>query len=237
MKFIDYIKIIVLIGVTGFLFGFANLRNEQRISDEIDINFTNGNNLFVTEEVVNKMLIQNKADLENKVREPLVLNRLEQALDDHEMIKASDVYLSIDGKLGAILTQRQPIARVMDRSAYYIDDEGLVMPLSNYHSARVVTISGINEKEAKESFPLLKRIDEDPFLKKTITHITKRTHGGYIFSLRTLDMQVAFGALTDLDKKINNFKAFYKKAQKDDQLNTYALADLQFGNQVVCTKK
>jgi cell division protein FtsQ len=39
-----------------------------------------------------------------------------------------------------------------------------------------------------------------------------------------------------LDKKINNLKAFYKKSLKEKTLNNYSNVNLQFDNQVVCTK-
>jgi len=32
-------------------------------------------------------------------------------------------------------------------------------------------------------------------------------------------------------------KAFYQKAKKDDMLSKYSKVNLQFDNQVVCTKK
>jgi len=41
----------------------------------------------------------------------------------------------------------------------------------------------------------------------------------------------------NLDKKISNLKAFYQKAKKDKTLYKYSKVNLQFENQVVCTKK
>ena len=39
-----------------------------------------------------------------------------------------------------------------------------------------------------------------------------------------------------LDKKINNLKAYYNKALKNNLLNSYSKVNLKFDNQVVCTK-
>ena len=44
------------------------------------------------------------------------------------------------------------------------------------------------------------------------------------------------GTTKDLDKKMNNFKAFYQKAKKDKLLQTYKTVNLHFDRQVVCTK-
>jgi cell division protein FtsQ len=44
------------------------------------------------------------------------------------------------------------------------------------------------------------------------------------------------GQIKQLEKKISNLKAFYIKATKDKVLDKYSKVNLQFGNQVVCTK-
>jgi cell division protein FtsQ len=63
-------------------------------------------------------------------------------------------------------------------------------------------------------------------------------NGGYYqIELRQTNFNIFFGKVDRIDEKFNNFKAFYKKGLKDDLLNTYKMVDLQFGNQVVCTKK
>ena len=52
-----------------------------------------------------------------------------------------------------------------------------------------------------------------------------------------MDFEIVIGNLDKLDKKINNLKAFYQKAKKDKTLEKYSIVNLQFENQVVCTKK
>jgi len=54
--------------------------------------------------------------------------------------------------------------------------------------------------------------------------------------MRTYDFEVVVGTTKDLDKKMNNFKAFYQKAKKDKLLQTYKTVNLHFDQQVVCTK-
>ena len=55
--------------------------------------------------------------------------------------------------------------------------------------------------------------------------------------LRKNSFKVDLGKVRSLDKKFNNLKVFYQKAKKDKTLNTYSKVNLQFDNQVVCTKK
>jgi cell division protein FtsQ len=58
----------------------------------------------------------------------------------------------------------------------------------------------------------------------------------YTLKLRQCNFDVKLGSVENLDKKINNLKAFYKKNLKDKTLNNYSKINLQFDKQVVCTK-
>jgi cell division protein FtsQ len=55
--------------------------------------------------------------------------------------------------------------------------------------------------------------------------------------MRVLDFEIIVGRLDRLDEKMKNLKAFYQKAKKDKMLDIYKSVNLQFKNQVVCTKK
>ena len=55
--------------------------------------------------------------------------------------------------------------------------------------------------------------------------------------LRLLDFEVSVGNIDNLEVKLKNLKAFYQKAKKDNMLDIYKSVNLQFDNQVVCTKK
>ena len=61
----NYIKAFVLLGLTLFLFAFAKNRNEGRKLTAVNLHFTNSENLYVTEEAVNKLLIQNDVKVQS----------------------------------------------------------------------------------------------------------------------------------------------------------------------------
>ena len=143
-KYLKHIKTLVFIGLLVFLFGFASYRNEVKKINKIDVKFVNGDNLFITYETVNKLLIQNYGQLKSQRKENIILSSLESTLQSDEMIEEADVFLTVDGKLSVSLKQRTPIARVNDEGiAYYVDSKGLKMPLSSNYSARVPIISGV----------------------------------------------------------------------------------------------
>jgi cell division protein FtsQ len=148
------------------------------------------------------------------------------------------VYLSVNGTLGAKIKQRTPIARIANKDAFYIDSEGKAMPLSKVSAARVPFVEGkVDKKALKNVYTLAKYIADDDFLKKNIVTIVQNENFTFNLKLRTNDFVVLFGKIENIEKKVSNLKAFYKKAVKDKTLNNYAKVDLKFTNQVVCTKK
>jgi cell division protein FtsQ len=233
----NYIKAFLVLALVVFLFGFAEKRNNNRKINNVAINFVDDENLYVTHEIVNKLLIQNNEKVKNASKEAIALKDVENRIDNHDMIADSDVYLTVNGTLGVTVKQRKPIARVSHQKAFYIDEEGKIMPLSKFHSARVPLVYHISEKDIDVLFPLLKYITKDVFLTKHVTAIQKTSKGTYNLQLRDVDFEVDFGHIEDIDRKVNNLKAFYQKALKDKKLNLYSKVNLQFGSQVVCTKK
>ncbi|MBU2927617.1 cell division protein FtsQ/DivIB [Winogradskyella psychrotolerans] len=234
----NYIKIIGLIVLVGFLFAFSNQRNKTRKVSGPNITFLGENKLFITDVNVSKLLIVNQEPVSQQSKEIIDLNKLESALKSNPMIKEAEVFMSVNGALSAEIEQKKPIARVNTKVSYYIDDEGGYMPLSHNYAARVPLVTGnINKNNLEKVFKFAKAVDEDDFLKKHVIEIRQNDDDTIDFKIRKSDFTVHLGTLKQLDKKINNFKAFYQKAFKDQILDHYALVNLKFDKQVICTKK
>ncbi|WP_298346754.1 cell division protein FtsQ/DivIB [uncultured Algibacter sp.] len=232
-----YIKLVVLLALVVFLFAFSSQRNANRNLSQPQVKFIGENNLFITNETVSKLLIQNYDGFKNVPKETLDLNELENALKSNPMIKTAEVYVAVNGTLNADIEQKTPIARVSTNASYYIDDDGSFMPLSKSYSARVPLVTGFVEKNnLKSVYKIARKIKTDDFLEKHVFEIHQDINKSLYLRLRKCGFLVQLGDDKFLDKKINNLKAFYKKNQKDKTLNNYSKVNLQFENQVICTK-
>ena len=141
------------------------------------------------------------------------------------------------GEVNADIVQKKPIARVSTNASYYIDDQGTFMPLSDNHSARVPLVTGhIDKNNLNNVFTMANKIQNDEFLKKNVVEIHQDINKTIYLRLRQCSFKAEMGDINNLDKKINNLKAFYKKSLKEKTLNNYSNVNLQFDNQVVCTK-
>jgi cell division protein FtsQ len=112
------------------------------------------------------------------------------------------------------------------------------MPLSTNYTARVPLITGtVYKNELTNVFTIAKKVQEDDFLKKHVVEIHQNDNKSIDLKFRLHDFSIHLGSLKSLDKKINNLKAFYQKAMRDNSLNDYSVVNLKFDNQVICTKK
>ena len=237
-KYANHIKIFFLVALVVFLYSFSSHRNKAKKISNVNVKFKNGDNLFITYQTVNKLLIQNYDDIKSQPKENIFLKELENRLLSNEMIEDAEVFLSVDGELGAVITQRIPIARVSQGGqAYYIDSKGNKMPLSSNYSARVPIVKGIYGGEiSKEMYRLIKFVYKDTFLKKQIVGIVQTPKKEFLLEARVGNQIIELGDLRQLDQKIKKLKVFYHKALKDKTLRKYKKINLRYHNQVVCTK-
>lgn len=233
----NLLKTLTLLLTIIVLYGFADYRSNAKTIDGLTIKFMGDNDLYINEDAVNKLLIQNYGSVKNRAKEQVVLNTIETVISSDPMVKNAQVYLTVEGELISKIVQREPIGRVEGASKFYLDDMGKRMPLSKFHSARVPIITGkITGEILEDAYAILTYINEDDFLRKNVIGIHIEDVDKYQLKLRVENFVVNLGSVDNLDEKFKNFMAFYVKAAKDNSLEKYAMVNLEFDNQVVCTK-
>lgn len=237
INWFDVYLVLVFLALIG-LFVFAQIRAKHRTVDQIEVKFLSNNNHFITQEMVNNLLIQNFPSTSNIYKEELDLNKLEHVLRKNEMIETAQVYFDVNGVLNAEVIQKTAIARVLtENGSYYIDKHGNGMPLSDHFSAHVPVIYGrILDRNRKEFVRMLNVIFEDEFLKKSITGIKINPDQSLNLTVREYDYNIEFGKLAELDKKFDNYKAFLHYSKNDTIVPYYKNVNLRFTEQVICTK-
>ncbi|MDD7913553.1 cell division protein FtsQ/DivIB [Polaribacter ponticola] len=237
-RLLKYVTLLMLIVSVGFLYSFSSARNSQKKVSEIVVEFEEGDNNFLTHSMVNKLLIQNNETVQNQAKSVINLYGLENKVSENPYVEDVSVFLTIDGKLKSVVKQRTPVLRIIsENESYYVDKQGVKVPLSSSYSARVLLVSGIeNEAEIKVVLELVSLILEDNFLQKEIVGIEKSDVDEYQFTVRSGNYKIDFGKLIDVDIKFKKLKAFYNKTFEDKTINNYKTINLKYHNQVVCTK-
>jgi cell division protein FtsQ len=237
-KFLKYIFLPILLGGIGFLYGFSNQRNSQQTITKSVVKFQSNEPYFLTEEIVNKLLIQNNAIVKKQAKSVIDLYKLEEQVLESPYVEKVSLFITVDGNLNTVIKQREPIARILNgNSSYYVDSQAVKVPISENYSARVPVISGIsNEKEVSSLIVLLNKIVDDDFLSKEIIGIELRAQNEYMFTVRSGNYRINFGDLTEIDSKIKKLKAFYSKVFLDSTIHKYKTINIKYHNQVVGEK-
>ena len=235
----DYIIGILLVSLVVFLYGFSNLKNRTQKVADISIEFEQGDNLFMSYQMVNKLLIQNGRTVKNLTKSVIDLHNLEAKIRSHPMVESASVFLTVDGFLKAKIRQRTPIARVVvNNESYYIDRQAKSMPLSENFSARVLLISGyVKEQNNAEIQQLVTTILNDEFLKEQIIGVEIKPKNEYVLDTRVGDQKIILGKIENLDQKFKNLGSFYNKTMADSTIYKYDSINLKYNKQVVATNK
>jgi cell division protein FtsQ len=231
-------RLALLAGGLVFLYSFTQKRNGAREIVRTEVQFADPAAHFITKEAVDKLLIEKNRAGRSTAKEDLDLNKLEQSIDANPMVSKSEVFVTIDGTLRAVVKQKTPIARVNgEGGSFYLDYEGGRMPLSEVNSARVPLVSGdMRFVDGKKLCELFRMIYNDDFLKKNIIGVRILPSGSLLMDNRNFDYIIEFGKTINMRRKFDNYKAFFQKAASDSSIVKYKAINLKFTQQVVCTK-
>ena len=232
------IRLVLMLFLVVFLFSFTQNRNQQRKISKVQVEFQGDNKMFLTNEMVNNLLIQKLGGTSSIQKEKVDLKDLESVLKRQPFIENAEVFTSEDGMLITKILQKSPVARVVDGNRnFYVDKNGSIFQLSNNFSSRVPIVQGNIEGEFRKGFiETFSAIDKDDFLKKNIIAIRIQKNGSMTMLSREYDYEINFGKPVLIDKKFKNYKAFYQFASKDSSLGKYKSINLIFTQQVVCSK-
>ncbi len=258
-------KILFLVTWIGLLlYLFIVLGVTGQAGDEVPINKINvtigdsaSNTFLETSEVIE--LISNKHIL-GEHRGEINTHKLEKKIETHSSIAKAEIYTTITGKMNIGIQQRKPIIRVYDRRgrSYYIDEEGLIMPLSNMQAAHVLVANGhipvverkklgkynFSKPYEKGSFKILHDLFELISFIKTNEFWNAQIEQIYVNKDKEFEMVprvgaqiIHFGDINDYQYKLKKLYALYTKGLANGDWNKYEKINLKHSNQVICTKR
>ena len=218
---------------------------------DVKINKFDEGEYFLTEDDVRKEIDEILGEEEGLLMTEVHVARIEEALHSNPFIADVDVFLSSDQVLGVSVVQKQPLERIFDDrgKTYYMDREGMMIPVSEYFTARVPVITGYvrpDNAEADETgaetewtklYQLVTTVEGDPFMNAMIEQFDVSKQNKVSMVPKVGDTKIVFGRIEDVDAKLNNLKAFYKDVIAVYGWDLYETIDLTIVDQVVVKKK
>lgn len=205
---------------------------------------------FIEREEIDAVLKQSQGSLIGRKLEDINLQAIEKKIQSNPYIAQATVYADMDGVIHIEIKQRQPILRVINAGGqdYYIDRDGLKMPVSPNFTANVLVANGnIMERFSGRVDTLITKLAAD--LYETALFIKRDTLWDaqieqlYVDDRMDIELiprvgnqRILLGSADSLQVKMRNLLAFYKQAMPKVGWDTYKTINIKYTNQVVCEK-
>lgn len=195
---------------------------------------------FVNEADLLSFLKRDKFSPLERPLDAINTDSIEKRLARNEMIAKVEAYKTPSGKIKLEVTQKMPILRVMTADeSYYIDHNGTTMPISRRYVAQVPIVTGYVEKEfaRNELYKFALFLRENAFWDNQIEQICVFPNRDVELIPRLGRFRIVLGPLTDFEEKLHKLKLFYDQAIPKVGWEKYSVINLEYKNQIVCTKK
>lgn len=196
---------------------------------------------FITKKEVESIL-KNK-DL-YPVGKPLISiesRAIENELDNHSLIDKAECYKTPSGKLCIEVSQRIPILRVINANGdnYFIDNKGKEMPSNAKCIAHTAVATGWVDKAfaQDELYKLGLFLQNNKFWKAQIEQINVLQNKRIELVPRVGEHIIYIGKIHNFENKLQRVKLFYEKALNKVGWNKYSYINVEFSNQIICTKR
>lgn len=200
--------------------------------------------MFVDEKDIEELLKNAHVYPKGMLMKDVDTKQVEEVVKSNEFIAEVECYKSAGGKLCVKATQRVPVIFVVPegKDGYFVDAHGKQIPHRNNVSNLVVASGNIDDKFACTKLAEFGHfLQTDDFWNNQIeqVYVMKNKKGEPVVELipRVGSHIVCLGAMDDYQKKLRKLRVFYDKAVGTVGWNKYARVNLEYGNQIICTKK
>ena len=195
---------------------------------------------FVTTKEIAAILTKKKLNPVGKNIDEIRTAELEEALATQPLIDRVECYKTPSHKICVEVTQRIPILHVINSRGenYYLDNKGTVMPSDAKCTALVPLATGSIDKTFAVSglYPFGMYLQNDPFWEAQIEQIHVLPDRSIELVPRVGDHIIYLGKAEDYERKLSRVKKFYRKALNKVGWNKYGRINVEFSNQIICTR-
>ena len=191
---------------------------------------------MISKDSVDKMLTLVFKDSTSKRKSEINLKRLELRLAQNNLIKKTEVFLTLDDTLHIKVFPRIPVARVQGETEFYLDSEGSVIPLSPTHDSEVPIITNTPDIDRYQALSSLSiAIANDNFLASHIVDI--KDFGDQVYmNIADHDYRLKIKSVDDMQTKFKKYKAFYAAALDQGIIDDYSEVALDYSDQIICKR-
>ncbi|MFN7491777.1 MAG: cell division protein FtsQ/DivIB [Cyclobacteriaceae bacterium] len=241
------IKVAVAILGLSFLIAFSERKQGGAVCKDIVVELDNlSENHFLDEADVLHLVEGSGEPVKGVGINRIKLKEIEKKLKYDKHILDAELFGDLKGNLIVNVELRRPIARIVQNDApdAYIAEDGVIMPVSEKYTARVVLISGAvkpllesedlnRTEEGIQLMAMIEFINADPFWKAQVAQLDIQKNGKVIIYPQVTGQLVEFGKPENLEVKFKKLMVFYKEILPTRGWTRYERVNLEYEGQVV----
>lgn len=200
--------------------------------------------VFIDSTQIDNLLRKHHMYPKGKLLKDVDTRAIEDLIRKNDFVEDVECYKTSSNKLCINVKQRNPVIYVLPdgKDGYYIDKNGKIIPGNVFTSNMIVATGDITQKYAMEVLADFgDYLQVDTFWNNQIEQIHVNTYKEKkpVIELipRVGDHVVYMGSVCDYKKKLRRLRIFYEKAMGTVGWNKYDKINLEFNNQIVCTKR
>ncbi len=247
----------VFLGVLGLL-GFIESSKSGSVCTGLNISITHAcTDSLINEEVVRNRIGEASGELVNMNLRSIDFDHLEEALYSIPHVKHAAVYSTIDHEIQIEVSERRPIARIIDDESgvsALIDESGVLIPLSLIKAIRLPVFTGsfglvntldwelksvessLLKPRLKAVYEMASEIDGNEFWQAQFQHLNFENNGDLVVYPQVGNHLIIFGT-GQYKTKLEKLQTFYSQGMNGETWNKYKSVNLKYEDQIVCTKK
>lgn len=240
---------VITLGGLVVLMSFIEFKKAGVVCKDVKV-YIPGNQYFIDREEVDNILKIHRHKLVGRKMDEIDIHNLEEKLKANPFIESAMVYADMDGVIRVKISQRQPVVRVMNQfdQNFYIDQNGLKIPLSDNFTARVIAANGyideifgkkvdtLHTDIARQILKAANFISRDSLWSAQVAQIYVNQNHEIELIPRVGTNRIMLGNADSLESKFANLYTFYKKAIPQVGWDRYKTINIKYANQVVGVK-
>lgn len=238
------IKIVLIIGILGYLIvAFATMSRDkdERICSGIEIVFEDSvSGDYVNTRFVEGIIAKAKTPIKDMPITDIDVNKIEETILQSPYIDSVICYYTPENLMCLRIFPRIPVIHIIDNSgeSYYMDINGNEIPTDVFLQDLCLITGNVTKEYARENLiDIATFINSHPRWSKEIqqVHVENDKHIELIPT--TGEHKIIIGEPKDIEEKMNRLAIFYKEGLDKAGWNKYSVINLNYADQVVCTKK
>ena len=253
--FVKLSDLIIFVYLITLFFTFGNASNGDMLCKGVDINMGNDKlEGFLDKSRIEEIMRKHGVYPDSSAMKDISTYKIESIIRKNPYVKEVNSYKTHTGRLKVNVRQRIPafMAVSTESGRFFMDDCGTVMPEYGTAPYVMVVTGGFGRDFARRNLvPLVSYINGNDFWHSQIEQVNVVKGGGIELIPRVGSHTIYLGHLPSsdnperhiedinnfMDKKLTRLFKFYKYGLSKVGWNRYSYINIEFDNQIICTKK